>query len=106
MNKVLRTTGVVAAVALMSAYGSAQYYSAIHVTVNGQPVMFNNAQPRMINGRVLVPLRGVFENMGAYVHWFDATKTVEATKGSTDVLLRIGDTVAQVNGRPVNLDVP
>src|SRR2546423_638992 len=106
MNKLLRTTGIAAAVTLLSAYGSAQYYGAIRVMVNGQPVMFNDAQPRMINGRVMVPLRGVFENMGANVHWFEATRTVEATKGPTDVLLNIGNSIARVNGRPVTLDVP
>jgi len=106
MNKILRMTGVVAAMALFSAYGSAQYYGAIRVMINGQPVMFNEGQPTMINGRVLVPLRGVFENMGAYVHWTEATRTVEATKGPTDVMLRIGDPVATVNGRRVSLDVP
>jgi hypothetical protein len=81
-------------------------YSPISVTVDGTPVAFNDAAPRMVNGRVLVPLRGVFEQMGAYVHWTDATQTVDATKGNTSVSLRIGDPVATVNGSPVRMDVP
>ena len=105
MNKLLRTTGAVAALALLSAYGSAQY-GAIRVMINGQPVMFTEAQPTMINGRVMVPMRGVFENLGANVHWFEATRTVEANKGATDVQLQIGNSVARVNGNPVTLDVP
>lgn len=86
-----------------SAIASAQ---GITVMIDGQAVNFRDAQPRMMNGRVLVPLRGVFEQMGAYVHWTAATETIDATKGATSVRLRIGDRVANVNGQDVNLDVP
>jgi len=54
----------------------------------------------------MVPMRAIFEELGAYVHWTDSTQTVDATKGDTSVRLRIGDTVANVNGREVNLDQP
>jgi len=94
---------LVAAMAIASA-GFGQ--TPIAVTINGQPVPFNDTAPRQVNGRVLVPLRGVFEQMGAYVHWTDATQTVEATKGATSVQLRIGDRIASVNGQNVTLDVP
>ena len=51
----------------------------ISVIINGQPVAFNDTTPRQVDGRVLVPLRGIFEEMGAFVHWTDATQTVDAT---------------------------
>lgn len=105
MSIPIRKTGLIAGATLLAALCGAQS-GPIHVEVNGQPVAFNDTQPRMINGRVLVPLRGVFEQMGAYVHWTDATQTVDATKGDTSVRLRIGDPVASVNGQNVALDVP
>jgi len=78
----------------------------IQVQVDGTPIAFANAQPQYINGRVLVPLRGVFEQMGANVNWDPQTRMVTANKGGSDVQLRIGDRVAMVNGTTMNLDVP
>lgn len=78
----------------------------ISVTVNGQPVQFPNGRPTQMNGRVLVPLRGVFEKMGAFVEWNPRAKTVDATKDTTVVQLHIGDRQALVNGNTVMLDVP
>lgn len=78
----------------------------INVVVNGQQVIFPGARPIQANGRVLVPLRGVMEQMGAYVDWQAATRTVTATKSGADVVLRLGDRQATVNGRTVYLDVP
>lgn len=78
----------------------------IQTTVNGQPVQFNDVQPITVNGRVLVPVRGVFEQMGVNVDWQPSTRTVAATGNGNDVLLGIGKTVAQVNGHNVSMDVP
>lgn len=78
----------------------------IQVQVDGQPVYFTNAQPQYLNGRVLVPLRGVFEQMGATVMWHPGTRTVTANKGEDQVELTIGNRSASVNGRMVTLDVP
>lgn len=78
---------------------------AVRVFVDGEQVLFD--QPPIVQGsRVLVPLRGVFEKMGATVEWHPSTRTVLAAKGSTLVELRIGSRIAKVNDRPVTLDVP
>jgi hypothetical protein len=78
---------------------------AVRVFVDGDPVAFD--QPPVIQGsRVLVPLRGIFEKMGATVEWRPATRTVLAASGSTLVELQIGSRIARVNGSPVTLDVP
>jgi hypothetical protein len=53
-----------------------------------------------------VPLRGIFESLGAQVNWDASTRTITATKGDTDVQLGIGDHRATVNGRAVYLDAP
>lgn len=78
----------------------------ISVDVDGRMVSFPDTNPRMVNGRVMVPLRGVFEEMGAYVNWNPSTRTVTATRGAQDVQLRIGDRTAMLNGSTLNLDVP
>ncbi|MBI2973715.1 MAG: hypothetical protein HYY39_08025 [Armatimonadetes bacterium] len=78
---------------------------AIRVIVDGQPVFFDQP-PVTIGGRVLVPLRGVFEQLGAFVDWDRATNTVTAVRAGTQIQLRIGSRQALVNGAPVFLDTP
>lgn len=77
----------------------------VGVFVDGAPVAFDQP-PVIMNGRVLVPLRGVFERLGATVTWDPASQTVLAQSGATSVSLRIGSPQAFVNGQPQMLDVP
>lgn len=58
------------------------------------------------NGRTLVPLRAIFEAMGAQVEWNDSTRTVVATKTGTRVILPLGSTTPTVNGETWKLEVP
>ncbi len=103
MKNLLARNCAIAAFAACAVAASAQN---IHVEVNGQPVRFSNAEPRYMNGRVLVPLRGVFENMGANVQWHPENRSVTAQKNNTDVSLRIGEKWASVDGKTVAMDVP
>lgn len=77
----------------------------VRVFVDNQPVTFD-VPPVIMGGRVLVPLRGVFQRLGAVVAWDDTTQTVLAQRGPTNVSLRIGSTQAMVNGQPASMDVP
>ena len=54
----------------------------------------------------MVPLRGLFEALGAQVSWDPLTRTVTALRGSTMVMLTVGQNQAQVNGATVVMDVP
>ncbi len=78
---------------------------AIQVIVDGRIVGFDQP-PRMIGGRVLVPLRGVFEHLGASVRWDPRTSTVFAERAGTLIVLVIGSRQARIDNRPVSLDVP
>ncbi len=101
------TVGALAALGALAFIGvQPAHAQEIQVIVNGQPVVFTDTRPQMIQGRVLVPLRGVLEKMGAHVGWIQQTHTVVADKGNTDINLPIGSHTAQVNGNPVQLDVP
>lgn len=93
-----------ASLALSAAVASAQ--QGISVTVDGNPVQFEGQGPRSIDGRVLVPLRGVFEDMGAYVQWHPNRREVVAVRGGSNVRLNIGSRDAIVDGKNVTLDVP
>lgn len=80
------------------------YPSRIFVSVNGNDVVFDQ-EPVIESGRTLVPLRAIFEALGAAVDWNDETKTVTSSKGNINILLIIGDNRIFVNGVPKQLDV-
>lgn len=77
----------------------------ICVLVNGEEVKFDQ-KPIIENDRTLVPLRAIFEAIGAKVEWFGETKTVKAQKGSTNISLTIGENKMYVDGEEKTLDVP
>ncbi|MDI6907928.1 MAG: ABC transporter substrate-binding protein [Thermoanaerobacterales bacterium] len=57
-------------------------------------------------GRTLVPLRAIFEALGAEVNYDGATGVIVATRGDTQVKLTLGQSSAAKNGQAVTLDVP
>ena len=77
----------------------------IRVEVNGRPLSFS-VPPTVMAGRTIVPLRGIFEALGAQVNWDESTSTITGTKGDTNVRLVVGAHSATVNGRTVYLDAP
>ncbi|RAP28591.1 hypothetical protein C2W64_04647 [Brevibacillus laterosporus] len=77
----------------------------IVIFIDGELQIFKKA-PVEINGRTLVPLRAIFEALGARVDWDEATQTVTAMKDGTTIKLTIGSKVAYKNGKKLNLDVP
>lgn len=58
------------------------------------------------NGRLLVPLRGIFEAYGAQVGWDGATQTVMITAPALNILMRINSYTAYLNGEAQQLDAP
>ena len=56
------------------------YNEKIKVIIDIKNVKFD-VPPTIVNGRTLVPLRAIFEALGATVEWDDATQTVTSEKG-------------------------
>jgi len=77
----------------------------IKVLLNGTEIAFD--QPPIIEeGRTLVPMRAIFEAMGATVDWNGDTRTVTGTKDDIVVMMQIGNNVITKNGQEIMLDVP
>ncbi|HUA08495.1 MAG TPA: copper amine oxidase N-terminal domain-containing protein [Candidatus Acidoferrales bacterium] len=75
----------------------------VNVIVNGTPMTFD--QPPVVQaGRVYVPLRGIFERLGASV--VCQSGTINAMSRGRVISLRIGSTSAVVDGRTQALDAP
>ncbi len=79
-----------------------QALGEIRVWVDGKEVKFD-VPPQIRGGWVFVPLRGVFEAMGAQIYYSHTTRTVTAIKGTKRVHLQIGGNIAQVDGQSVVL---
>jgi len=86
-----------------SGVGQAMAAPTAQVQLNGQPLATRVA-PLVTNGRTLVPMRDIFEALGASVQWNAATHDVMATRGAKKVWLQIGNKVALVNDKRVMLD--
>ena len=77
----------------------------VTVMVDGEYVKFD-VQPTIIEGRTLVPVRAIFEALGAEVEWNGDTRTAVSSKGDTKVSVQIDNNVMKVNDADVVLDVP
>ena len=96
---------LVVAVSLIVPPGIFAQQAPIRVYVDGQPLSFD-VPPNIIQGRVLVPLRGIFERLGATVDFDPQTQHVVAVRGPQTVELTIGSRQARVNSNAALLDVP
>ena len=54
----------------------------------------------------MVPMRKIFEELGAAVTWDDDAQSVSAVKGQTTAILAIGLNIMYINGEPTTLDNP
>jgi len=77
----------------------------IRVLLDGVELSFD-VPPQTVGGRTLVPLRTIFEALGAEIEWDSASRTVTASDGKIEVILTIGSTTPTVNGRVVTIDQP
>ncbi|KAF1085012.1 hypothetical protein SPSYN_01148 [Sporotomaculum syntrophicum] len=75
----------------------------ITVILNGKQLQFD-VQPVVENDRVLVPLRTVFEALGAMVNYDATTETIIATKGQTRIRLQTLATHGFLNEEVIRLD--
>ena len=77
----------------------------LSVILNGTAMSFE-VPPIVENGRTLVPMRPIFEAMGAQVEWNAGTKTVIARKNADVVVLPLNSIKPTINGKAYTLEVP
>lgn len=75
----------------------------VNVTVNGIPVDMEGV---IVDGRTMVPVRGVFEKLGYSVEWDNGTKTATLTKGDSQIVMTNGESYFTYNGTQITPDVP
>lgn len=77
----------------------------IPVYVNGVQVEFDQ-QPLIIEDRVMVPLRAIFEALGAHVIWDNASRSIISTQGDTTIIMTVDSNTIYRNGVATMIDVP
>ncbi len=77
----------------------------IQVKIDGTLIEFDVA-PQVINNRTMVPVRKIFESLGANVEWNNNTQTVTSSKNSDVVKLTLDKDIMYVNDIEIMLDSP
>lgn len=75
----------------------------VSVMIDGQIAPLSQT-PIINHGRVLVPLRGVFQQLGATVNYDPVTHNINAIRSGADITLGLGSRIAAVNGTAETLD--
>lgn len=82
------------------------YAGDISVNLDGENVEFAAQSPVIVEGRTLIPLRGVFEKLGYEIGWDGDTKTATFVKDLTIVKVTANAPQLTVGGSAYPLDVP
>lgn len=88
---------------VLSAASAMAVNDVITLMVNGS-VIETDVVPYIKNDRTMVPMRAIFEALGALVTWDDTTKTACGVKGETEVKITVGENKLYKNGAEIALD--
>jgi len=105
MKKKLLSTAMALLIALVPA-GPVYANEVVSVNINGQPVVFTDQPPVIVDGRTLVPVAGVFQALGFDVQWNGDIRQATLTRTSDTVVITIDSSTFTTNGISHNLDVP
>ena len=95
----------IAAFALAFPVAAQTESSAVTVFVDGLKPNAD-AEPILIENRTMLPLRAVFESLGASVEWNGETRTVSAERGEITLRMTVGDDFLMKNDERIPLEVP
>ncbi len=104
MKKIISVILTVILMLSLSSFAFAEE-NEITVTVDCAEVVFDQ-QPIILEGRTLVPMRAIFEKLGAEVTWDDSTKTATAVKDDITIKIQNQNNIMTKNSETITLDVP
>lgn len=77
---------------------------SINVIVDGNYVTFSNSEPKVIGGRTMVPVRDIFEAIGADVIWEPQERKIVAVKEKNTLVMTLNSRVIYTNGNMSEMD--
>lgn len=92
------------AVCIFELFAAAVCGEEISVEIDGA-VLEADASPQIVEGRTMVPVRAIFEGVGAEVLWDGETKTVTGSKNGLTVVMQVNNPTAIVNGAENTMDI-
>ena len=78
----------------------------VTVNIDGTVVVFEGQGPVVVDGRTLIPVRGVFEALGFEVDFDEEARTATLSQADTEIIVTVGEVVFTTNGEEFELDVP
>lgn len=90
---------------ILNIYSPALAQRAVTLKVDGK-VVKTDVAPVIENGRTLIPVRAVFEDLGAKVEWNNTARSVKINYSDTVITLYVDKTSVKVNQKNKELDVP
>ena len=104
MRKILLCLAVIClAFSVLCGTVSAEQNNRVTVYVNDAELHFD-AEPIIHEGRTMVPMRAIFEALGAAVNWDSGTRTAIGVKDGVSVSLTIGSSTMYVGTQAVALE--
>ena len=79
---------------------------SIGVSIDGQEVIFDGQGPVIVDGRTLVPVRGVFEQLGFEVDWYGYNRQAILKSDDYLIIIIIDSAIFTANDVSHTLDVP
>jgi len=104
-KKIISTLTAVSLIACTSSMCISADKSSIKVNLDGTPIDFD-VEPQIINDRTMVPMRNIFEALGAQISWDDNSKTITAVKNDDIISLTIGSYELTKNDSVTAIDSP
>ena len=103
-KKIISIAAVVAITATIGSGCVLAKSNDITVTYDGENISFD-VQPEIVDDRVMVPMRTIFETFGAKVKWDSDTQTITAKKKSKTIQMTIGSSDMIKNNETYSFDV-
>jgi hypothetical protein len=93
------------AAAITAANTAMAFAADVNVKYNGTLINFEAAQPLIVDGRTMVPVRGLFDNIGFYIEWDGNTKTATLSSATSTIYASNGKLYGNdIGGNPLNIE--
>ena len=96
MKKIISLTFIVVTL-LMNMSVSAFADNFVDIHINGEKLEVTDVNAQIVDGEVFVPLRAVFEKLGATVMWIGDNSTIIVSAGEDKVVAQIGNNKVFLN---------
>lgn len=79
--------------------------SGISITIDGNKINLQGAEPYILSGRTLVPIRFIIENLGATVDWDGSNQSALIKSSDKNILVKVGQMEAVVNENTLTMEI-